>query len=136
MKDWILPTFGAFIFWGLWAFIPKMTTRYLEPRSAIVYEVMGGILLAIVVFFSLNFQLDFHPKGVVLALTTGMLGFLGAFCFLNAVSRGPVVLVATLSALYPIVSVVLAVFALQEAVTLKQGLGIILALLAMMLVAA
>lgn len=136
MKDWILPTFGAFIFWGLWAFIPKMTTRYLEPRSAIVYEVMGGVLLAIVVFFSLNFQLDFHPKGMVLALTTGMLGFLGAFCFLNAVSKGPVVLVATLSALYPVVSVVLAVVALQEAVTLKQGLGIVLALLAMMLVAA
>jgi transporter family protein len=136
MKDWILPTFGAFVFWGLWAFIPKITTRYLEPKSAIIYEVVGGALLGTIVLYSLKFQPDFHPKGTVLAFTTGMLGFLGAFCFLNAVSKGPVALVATLSALYPIMSVVLAALILHEAVTLKQGLGIVLALLAMMLVAA
>jgi bacterial/archaeal transporter family protein len=67
---------------------------------------------------------------------TGMLGFLGAFCFLNAVSTGPVTLVATLSALYPAISVLLAVFWLHEPVTLRQGIGIALAFAAMVLVAA
>ncbi len=38
--------------------------------------------------------------------------------------------------LYPVVGVILAVVFLQEAVKLKQGLGIVLALLAMMLAAA
>jgi transporter family protein len=136
MNEWMLPTFGAFLCWGLWGFIPKITTSYLDPKSAIVYEVAGGICLAVVTLFSLHFQPAVHPKGIALAVVTGMLGFLGAFCFLNAVSRGPVALVATLSALYPVVSVVLAIVVLNESITFKQGAGIALAILSMILVAA
>ncbi|UBF25278.1 EamA family transporter [Kovacikia minuta CCNUW1] len=136
MKEWMLPTFGAFLCWGLWGFIPKITTRYLDPKSAIVFEVLGGICLAIITLFSLHFQPATHSKGVPLAMLTGMLGFLGAFCFLNAVSRGPVALVATLSALYPVVSVILAILVLGESITVRQGIGIGLAILSMMLVAA
>ena len=136
MKEWILPTFGALMFWGLWGFIPKITTRYLEPKSAIIYEVVGGMLLAAIALFVLNVRPDIHPKGIALAITTGMLGFLGAFCFLVAVSKGPVTLVATLSALYPIISIVLAVLVLHETVTVRQCVGIALALLSMILVAA
>ncbi len=135
MKEWILPTLGAMVFWGVWGFIPKITTRYLEPKSAIVYEVMGGMILGAIALVSLNFQLDFHPKGIALAITTGMLGFIGAFCFLNAVLRGPVTLVATVSALYPVVSIILAILVLHETVTVRQCVGIALALLSMILVA-
>jgi transporter family protein len=121
--------------WGFWGFIPKITTRYLEPRSAIVYEVMGAVALALIVLISLNFRVEVHPKGIALASLTGMLGFLGAFCFLNAVTRGPVTLVATISALYPVVSVILAVTFLHEPMSLQQTFGIALALVAMILVA-
>ena len=136
MKEWMLPTWGAFIFWGLWGFLPKITTQYIEPKSAIVYEVTGAILLAAIALISLNFQPDIHPKGIVFAIFTGMLGFLGAFCFLNAVSKGPVTLVATLSALYPVLTIVLATLILHETVTVRQGVGIALAMLSMILVAA
>jgi bacterial/archaeal transporter family protein len=136
MQGWMLPTFGALILWGFWGFIPKLTTHYLSPRSAVVYEVMGGLLLALIVLASSKFQLDFHPKGSAFAIVTGMLGLLGAFCFLLAVSKGPVTLVATTSALYPVVSVLLAVFILHESVTFKQLAGIALAILAMILVTA
>ena len=135
MPEWMLPTFGALFFWGLWGFIPKMTTGYLSPKSAIVYEVLGGVFIGTITLFLLNFRLDIHPKGIALAITTGMLGFLGAFCFLTAVSKGPVTLVATLSSLYPVVSIALANFVLHETITLRQGVGIGLALLSMILVA-
>lgn len=123
------------MFWGLWSFIPKITTRYIHPNSAIVYEVMGAMFLAAVILVSLNFQLEVHPIGIVLAILTGTLGFMGAFCFLTAVSKGPVTLVATLSALYPAVSIVLAISLLNETMTVRQGIGIALALVAMILVA-
>jgi transporter family protein len=135
MRDWTLPTLGALILWGLWGFIPKITTKYIAPQSAIVYEVMGGILVAAIVLVLLNFRLDTHPKGIALAITTGMLGFVGALCFLTAVSQGPVTLVATLSALYPVVSIALANFVLHETITIRQGVGIALALLSVILVA-
>jgi bacterial/archaeal transporter family protein len=136
MKDWILPACGALLCWGFWGFIPKLTTRYLAPQSAIVYEVGGAVIFAVIVLTSLKFQPQVHPLGISLAVVTGMLGFLGAFCFLTAVSTGPVTLVSTLSALYPIVSIVLAVTFLHEPMTLRQSFGIALAFVAMVLVTA
>ncbi|RLB95734.1 MAG: hypothetical protein DRH90_25245 [Deltaproteobacteria bacterium] len=133
MKEWLLPTFGAFVLWGLWSFIPKITTKYISPKSAILFEVLGGIIFAIIVLISLQFKPDFHPKGALLAISTGILGFAGALCFLYAASKGPISLVAVLSALYPIIAIVLAMFFLNETITIKQGLGIVLGIGAMIL---
>ena len=135
MKEWLLPTFGAIVFWGLWGFIPKITTKYISPKSAIIFETLGGIILGIVILISLKFKPDIHPKGVLLAVLTGLLGFAGALCFLYAALKGPISLVAVLSALSPIITVVLAMFFLNETITLKQGLGIVLGLGAVVLIA-
>ena len=134
MKEWILPTVGTFICWGLWSFIPKITTKYIDPRSAIVYEVIGGIVLSLIVLSVTNFRLETHPKGIALAGMAGLVGFVGALCFLFAVSRGPVSIIAPLSALYPILTVGLAIIFLNETVTIKQGVGIIFAVLGVVLV--
>lgn len=133
MKEWLFPAFGAFVLWGFWSFIPKITTKYISPKSAILFEVLGGIIFAIIVLISLNFKPDIHPKGVLLAISTGILGFAGALCFLYAASKGPISLVAVLSALYPIIAIVLAMFFLNETITIKQGLGIAFGLVAMIL---
>ena len=134
MKEWALPTIGTFICWGLWSFIPKITTRYIDPKSAVIYEVIGGVFLSLVVLYFLNFRLETHPKGILLAVTAGLVGFVGALCFLFAVSKGPVSIIAPLSALYPILSVILAMVFLNEAVTVKQGIGILFAVVAVILV--
>lgn len=136
MREWMLPTIGSLILWGLWSFIPKLTTRYLEPSSAIVYEVLGGVLLVAIASLVFQPRLEVHPIGTALAISTGMLGFLGAFFFLTAVSKGPVTLVATISALYPLISVVLAVFLLHETLTLQQSIGVFLAIVSIALIAA
>ena len=135
MKEWLLPTFGTIVFWGLWGFIPKITTKYISPKSAIVFKTLGGIILGIVILISLNFKPDIHPKGVLLAVLTGLLGFAGALCFLYAALKGPISLVAVLSALSPIITVLLAMFFLNETITIKQGLGIVLGLGAVVLIA-
>lgn len=135
MKEWLLPTFGAFVLWGLWSFIPKITTKYISPQSAMLFEVIGGIIFAIIVLISLKFKPDLHPKGVLLAISTGILGFGGALCFLYAATKGPISLVAVLSSLYPIIVIVLATFFLNETITIKQGLGIVLGFGAMILIA-
>jgi transporter family protein len=135
MKQWLLPTFGAFVLWGLWSFIPKITTRFVTPKSAILFEVAGGIIVAIVVLVSAKFKPDIHPIGATLALITGMLGFSGALLFLYAASKGPISLVSILSALYPVITVLLAVIFLKEVISLKQWLGIALGLASMILIA-
>lgn len=135
MKGWILPAVGTFFLWGLWGFIPKITTRYITPRSAVLYEVIGGLMVGLVVLYSLNFRPETDPRGIVPAVLTGVFGLLGAFCFLQAVSRGPVSLVVVMTALYPVLTIILAMALLHEEITLRQGVGIVLAIIAMLLIA-
>ena len=135
MREWILPAIGTFIFWGVWGFIPKLTTKYIGSKSAVVYEVIGGILVAVILLYTLNFRPESHPRGIVLAMVTGVVGFLGSLTFMIAASKGQISLVVSLTALYPALSIFLAMVILNEPITLKQGMGIFLALIAMLLVA-
>lgn len=136
MTHWLLPAAAAFFCWGIWAFLPKLTTRYIDPNSAIVYEAAGGLIVALAVLILIVFKPATEPRGVALALSTGVLGAMGAFAYLYAVAKGPVALVSTATALYPILAIVLACFFLNESVTLRQGIGIVLGLIAMALISA
>ena len=69
MKEWILPTVGTFICWGLWSFIPKITTKYIDPKSAIVYEVIGGIFLNETITIKQGFGILFAVLAVVFVST-------------------------------------------------------------------
>ena len=136
MRDWILPAIGTFFFWGLYGFIPKITIRHISPMSAIVYSALGGIPVAIFALILLNFRPEAHPRGILLALITGAIGTLGALGFILAVSKGQVSLVVSFTALYPALTILLAVVLLHESLTLRQGIGVVMALIAMVLVAA
>lgn len=135
MRDWIVPALGTFVFWGLWGFFPKLTTRYINPLSAIVFEALIGLPLALIVLAAIRFRPELHPRGVALAALTGVLGILGALMYLFAVRRGPASLVASFTAVYPAFTVLLAVVLLGERLILRQWIGVGLALVAMLLVA-
>ena len=55
--------------------------------------------------------------------------------FLNAGSKGPVTPVVALTGRYPALSIILGSISLQEPIALKQGIGILLARIAMYLIA-
>ncbi|WP_353737175.1 EamA family transporter [Moorena sp. SIO3B2] len=55
--------------------------------------------------------------------------------YIKAVSKGSMAIVSTLSALYPLVVIVLGLVVLHETLTLKQMIGIGFALVAIALIA-
>ncbi|BBA35387.1 uncharacterized protein sS8_3450 [Methylocaldum marinum] len=134
MTRWILPAAATFFCWGIWAFLPKLTTRYIDPRSAIIYEAAGGLVVAMIVLALIAFKPAADPRGIGLALSTGVLGTMGAFAYLYAVTRGPVTLVSTVTALYPILAILLAGLFLNDTVTLRQAAGIVLGVIAIVLI--
>lgn len=134
MRPWLLPTLLTLFTWGLWAFLPKLAARYLDPQSSVIYQVLGGLLVGIVVLISLKFQVQFNIPGFTLSLAIGILGFFGAFMYLVAVSRGPLTLVAPITALYPMFAILLGLIFLGETISLKQGLGIGLSLVSIYLI--
>ncbi|MGZ8216797.1 EamA family transporter [Methylomagnum sp.] len=135
MPAWLPAAVAAFLCWGVWAFLPKLTTRYIDPKSAIVYEALGGMVMATGVLVLIGFKPAMDGRGTFLALVTGVLGLGGALAYLYALRTGPVVLISTLTALYPILAIALAGLVLHEPVSLRQWLGILLGLVAMLLIA-
>ncbi len=136
MKNWMLPGFVTLICWGFWAFIPKLTTRYISPMSAVVYESIGALVMGGIVLAILDFRPDVNARGICLAVVTGMLGIAGGLGFLFAVKSGKVSVVAMFTSLSPLITIVLGYLVLNESITVKEGLGVISAFVAIFLFAA
>ena len=124
----------AFICFGLWGFFPKVAVRYINPKSALIYEVMGGVLVAAVTLFTMNKGIEHDLRGVTAALITGVVGYLGMFFFLHAVDLGKVSIVASLTAVYPVVTILLAAMILKEQISHIQYVGIFMAMTGVILV--
>ncbi len=133
MKEWLIPTLGAVICWAGWAFLPKIAVQYLEPKSVLIYEVLGGLTIGLFILASLNYQLEIEFKGISLAFASGALNILGVLFYLQAIAKGKVALVSTISALYPLLVIILALFLLQESLSLKQFFGLSLGLFSIIL---
>ena len=56
MKNWFLPSILTLVFWGVWGFIPKLTTKYINPLSAVIFEALGVMIVGIVVLFVVGFR--------------------------------------------------------------------------------
>ena len=136
MEAWILPAVGTFVFWGLYAFLPKLAADHIGPRSATIYLALGSLAVTVVILASLKFRPEVHPQAIVLTVIAGVLVNLGNLCFLIALSRGPASLVAAFTALYPALVIVLAVVFLGESISGRQALEAVLSLVAMFLIAA
>jgi len=136
MREWIVPATFTFFFWGLWGFIPKITTRFISPTSAVVYESLIGLPVALIIMTIMRFQVQTEPRGVILASITGVLGILGALGYLVAVTRGPVSLITAFTALAPALTILLALAFLGETLVLRQWVGVGMAFAAILLIAA
>jgi transporter family protein len=133
MSSWLAASLAALVCFGLWGFFPKLAVAYLDPRSALVYQTLGSLLVGLVVLASLRFSPAFHPKGLLFAFLTGVAGVTGTLCFLAAAERGKISLVVSLTGLYPLITILLAAIFLKETLTARHLLGMACAAAAILL---
>lgn len=133
-SSWLIPALLCMAAWGLSRFFPKLATNHLDPKSAFMYEVMGEVLVAIAILIAVGFRPAFQLKGASFALMAGITGGLGVYWYLQAAQRGNVSQLVGITALYPVITVILGVFLLNEPLTAKQVAGVALAVLAVILV--
>ena len=135
MPAWFIFSLMALFIWGLWNFFSKLATIYLNPASVILFSIVGSGIVAIPLLINLPFKPEFHSKGTILAMLIGIAGPLGTLCFLYALGRGRASIVVPMTALYPVITIILSFFILKEPLTIKQGFGILLALAALVVFA-
>jgi transporter family protein len=133
MEPWMLFIFLSFTMYGLWAFLPKIASRHLDAQTILVFETIGTVAVVIVLFASMGLKASTHRIGLPVSILAGACGALGSLFFLLALAKGNTSVVVTATALYPLMVVVLSAVFLNETITMKQGIGIALALAAMVL---
>jgi len=133
MKIWLIHTLLALVLWGFWAFFPKLATKYIDPKSVLVFQGIGFVLVGFVVLVGMRFQPETRLPGVIYALLTGIFAAAGMIFFLAAIKNGKVSTIVPITALYPVLSILLAFFILREPITVKQLIGIGFAFIAIYL---
>jgi len=133
MDSWFIWTILAMVTFGAWGFFPKLAVNYISPQSALIYQVIGGLLVGIVGLAMINFKPETHPMGILYAFLTGITGVLGTLFYYAAASRGQISIVVSLTALYPLITIMLAIIFLHETLMLKQVIGLGFAVAAIVL---
>lgn len=133
-QSWLIPALLCMAAWGLSRLFPKLATNHIDPKSAFALEVTGEVIVAVGMLLFMGFKPVFNVKGGSFALLAGMFGALGVYWYLLAADRGNVSQLVGITALYPVITVILGVLVLNEPLTMKQIAGVGLAVLAVYLV--
>lgn len=134
MKSWLLYSLMTLACWGLWAFLPKIAVNHMAPRSALLWEVLGGMSVGAIVLLMTGNEIQMNIKGALPSFLTGVAGYLGLFCFLYAIQLGKVSVTSSLTAVYPVITLLLAMIILKEKITLLQWMGILFAIVSVVLI--
>ncbi len=132
---WLAPAVMALVLWGVWGMFQKLATNHMPPRNVYLVSALGAIIVVLVILTTGKLPLQLTAEGILFSVTAGICSSLGGLLFLHAVSKGEASVVITFTALYPVVTVILSFTMLREMITLKQGIGIVLALFSMVLLA-
>jgi bacterial/archaeal transporter family protein len=141
MSDWFVFAIFSFISYGIFGLVAKLSANTLPPSNAALYDIFGVAIIGVIAvfyffFLSPGFQLETRPVPVLFGLLTGITGLMGTIFLLLALGRGgQASIVVPLTALYPLLTAILAFVILKEAISLRQGLGMGFALVAIWLMA-
>lgn len=127
MAGWLYYALLALVLWGLWGLFSKIASTHLPSWviflvELLVYMVVGGFIWGL-----MRTPVTWTWPGTAAAVAAGISGGFALFFFLKALASGPATVVVPLTSLYPVITVALGVTFLQESLTLRHIVGIILA---------
>ena len=126
----LLYAFAALVAFGLAAVFQKLATNRVSAETAFATFAAGFIPPSILLFFLERVTMNLPIAPVLWALAGGLLNGLGVLATLAAYRRGGKASVVTpLAAVYPMITVILAVVFLGEKLVAVQMAGIALALI-------
>src|SRR5687767_14404812 len=116
MQRWLLWSFAAVLCWGLWAVISKLIGDALSAAQSQALSTIGLVPVAAVLLASKRLTVSGnHYRGIGAAFGAGTLACAGNVAFYHALSLGgKAATLVPLTALYPLITVVLAVILLRE----------------------
>ena len=133
---WLWYSAVTLVAWGIVGILQKLSTNYISAESSLIWLVGGFLLLEPLLYPGLA-VFHYSRWNLTWALLSGVLNALGAWALFTALkSGGKASIVAPLTALYPLVVIMLVPFVLHESITRLQVVGVVCALIAVVLLSA
>lgn len=130
MNSWIIPSIISLVLYGFWGFLGTKAAQYGNAKTVVVLSCLGTMIGGLCMLWMTSFQFEMTLKGMSFSLLTGLATAFGTLMFIYALQRGPAIPIIMITALYPLVTVVLTILFLKESVTVKQLVGIVLSMFA------
>jgi len=135
MPAWLTWTIVALLSWGIWAVLAKLLGDTVSAQQSQALSTLGIVPILIALALSKRTLLrGTSRQGLLLALVGGVVTCLGNVAYYAAIGRGEkVATVVSLTALYPLTTILLAVIILRERLNGVQLTGIALSFVAIWL---
>jgi drug/metabolite transporter (DMT)-like permease len=132
---WLLYTFIAIVLWGLWGIVSKFADKELSPASTQVISTLGVVATSLLFLLSPRVkQGTKFAAGSLAAFGVGLTASVGNLALLLSLRNGgAAAIVFPLTGLFPLVTIVLAMLLLRERMNWIQGVGFVVALVAIYL---
>ena len=132
IPSWLQWTCIAVVSWGVWAVLSKLPGDAITAGQSQALSTLG--MLPMLPLLRRARLRGVSMKGVLFALTGGIVSCLGNLAFYESLLLGEkVAAVVPLTALYPLVTILLAMLVLRERMNLVQTAGMVLSFVAIWL---
>lgn len=133
--SWYFPSLVALLLYGAWGYWGSRASDFINPLSITFYSSIGVLLSGIIALVLLDFKPDFCAKGSTYGLLNGLASGVACIFFIMALRKGPTMPVVLVTSMYPMITLMLCMIFLKQGLTLKQGVGMIFAIIALILFA-
>lgn len=135
MPRWLRWSVLALLSWGVWAIMAKLIGEALSGMQNQILSTLGILPVVFAMgFLKKSPKTDLQRRGISYALVGGVFSCLGNVFYYDVLSRGgKAAMIVPLTALYPLVTILLAMLLLKERLNRIQLGGVLLSLLAIYL---
>ncbi len=106
---WLFLAFFVFLFWGIQAYVMKFSNERMQAESIFFYMMATSVALIPVALLMTDFsqEINWGFRGPYLAAMIQVLNAVGALMFVYAVRYGKAIIVVPMTALAPVITIVL-----------------------------
>ena len=106
---WLILSLFVFLMWGIQAYVMKFSNETMKAESIFFYMMLSGVLLIPVALLMTDFDqpVNWGFKGPYLAAMIQILNAVGALTFVYAVRYGKAIIVVPMTALAPVITIII-----------------------------
>lgn len=131
--DWVGWSLVTLVLWGVWGFLAKLASSHVDWKQQSLLWVIGAAIPIVVISFYARPVFGIQEASTWYVLASGIAAVIGNVGLYIAMGKGKASLAVPVTAVYPLVTIILSVVFLREKVTLLQSLGIFFGLIGILL---